>query len=208
MTVAAAGLALFPHTVAADYFSAMERCVKEATSAARMACVDTVSREDEAKKRKGNSKPLRSGGGGGGGEGSAPAAPPKVWEYVMRAETQIEGSSSTYRPTVVFRCTEGETYGYVIVGMAVEPDRVSHSAVYTDVIVQVDQERAFRMELRVSQDGRRLYIPSSIDFSNTVSGKNRLTLQVTPHDSELAETVFDVQHFEEGIAPLRKACQW
>jgi hypothetical protein len=99
-------------------------------------------------------------------------------------------------------------FGYVMVGMAVEPDRVSHSAVYTEAIFQVDQERAFRMELRVSESSHRLYLPSSIEFSNAVSGKDRLRVQVTPYDGEPAETTFDIQRFEQGIAPLKKACQW
>jgi hypothetical protein len=91
--------------------------------------------------------------------------------------------------------------------MAVEPDRVSHSAVYTDAIIQVDQERAFRVELRVSETSHRLYLPSSAEFSNAVSGKDRLTIQLTPHDAEPAETTFDIRRLEEGIAPLKEACR-
>ena len=109
---------------------------------------------------------------------------------------------------MVFRCAHGEMFSYFMVGMAVQPDRTSHSAVYTDAIFQVDQERAFRVELRVSRNGNRLYFPSSINLSNQVSGKNRLKIQVTPYDAQPAETTFDIEQFEEGIAPLRKACQW
>ncbi len=211
--MATAGLALYPHAAVGDYFSAMERCVTEATSAARMACVDAVTREEEAKRRQGNSRKqnsgIQSGGGGGGGSPRKPAAgPQKTVEYSLRAKTQIDGPSNTYRPTMVFRCAYGEMLGYVMVGMAVQPDRVSHSAVYTDAIFQVDQERAFRVELRVSRNGNRLYLPSSIEFSNRISGKDRLTIQVTPNDAEPAETTFDVERFEKGIAPLKKACQW
>ena len=213
MAVATAGLALFPHTVAADYFSAMERCVKEPTSAARMACVDAETKAEKSKKRQGKSRKLGSGGGGGGGSGGRrpqipSAGSQKTVEYSLRAKTQIEGPSNIYRPTMVFRCSHGEMLGYVMVGMAVQPDRVSHSAVYTDAIIQVDQERAFRMELRVSKNGSRLYLPSSIEFSNRLSGNDRLTLKVTPYDAEPAETTFNIERFEKGIAPLKKACQW
>ena len=61
---------------------------------------------------------------------------------------------------------------------------------------------------RHDRTNRRLYLPSSIEFSNRVSGKDRLTIQVTPYDAEPAETTFDIEHFEKGIAPLKKACQW
>jgi hypothetical protein len=211
ISLAAAGLALFPQAAVGDYFSAMEQCVTEATSAARMACVDAVTREEEAKRRQGSSRQQNSSSGGGGG-GGRPQIPTtgsqRALEYSLRAKTRIEGSSNSYRPTMVFRCAHGEMFGYVMVGMAVQPDRVSHSAVYTDAIFQVDQERAFRMELRVSKNGSRLYLPSSIDFSNRVSGNERLTLQVTPHDADPAEMTFDIERFEKGIAPLKKACQW
>jgi hypothetical protein len=215
ISMATAGLALFPQAAVGDYFSAMERCVTEPTSAARMACVDAVTREEEAKRRQGSSRQQNSssgGGGGGGGGGGRPQFPTngsqRALEYSLRAKTRIEGSSNSYRPTMVFRCAHGEMFGYVMVGMAVQPDRVSHSAVYTDAIVQVDQERAFRMELRVSKNGSRLYLPSSIDFSNRVSGSERLTLQVTPHNADPTEMIFDIERFEKGIAPLKKACQW
>ena len=212
--MATAGLALFPQAAVGDYFSAMEQCVTEATSAARMACVDAVTREEEAKRRQGSSRQQNSssGGGGGGGGGGRPKIPTtgsqRALEYSLRAKTRIEGSFNSYLPTMVFRCAYGEMFGYVMVGMAVQPDRVSHSAVYTDAIFQVDQERAFRMELRVSKNGSRLYLPSSIDFSNRVSGNERSTLQVTPHDADPAEMTFDIERFEKGIAPLKKACQW
>jgi type VI secretion system VasI family protein len=212
MAIATGSLALYPHVAAGGYFSAMEQCVKERTSAARMACVDAVTKAENAKKRQGSSRTLNSGiqsGGGGGGRPQKPAVgSQKTLEYALRAETRIEGPSNTDRPTMVFRCAHGEMFGYVTVGMAVQPDRVSHSAIYTDAIVQVDQERAFRVELRVSQNGSRLYLPSSIDFSNRVSGNDRLTLQVTPHDADPAEMTFDIEHFEKGIAPLKKACRW
>jgi type VI secretion system VasI family protein len=209
MAIAAVGFALFPQVAVGDYFSAMEQCVTETTSAARMACVDAVTSEEDAQKRKGQ----QSYGGGGGGGGSrgpqkSAADSQKTLEYALRAETQIEGSSSSYRPTMVFRCAHGEMLGYVIVGLDVQPDRVSHSAAYTDAIFQVDQERAFRVELRVSNNGDRLYIPSTIEFSDRVFGKDRLTVRVTPYDAEPAETTFDIEHFEKGIAPLRKACRW
>ena len=212
--MATAGLALYPHAAVGDYFSAMAQCVTEPTSAARMACVEAKTRAEDAKKRQGSSRKLnsgiQSGGGGGGGRRSQePAAGSHgTLEYALRAETRIEGPSSTHRPTMVFRCAYGEMFVYVTVGMAIQPDRVSHSAVYTDAIVQVDQERAFRVELRVSKNGNRLYLPSSIEFSDKVSGKDRLTIQVTPNDAEPTETTFDIGHLEKGIAPLKKACQW
>ena len=215
MAIAIAGLAVYPHAAVGGYFSAIAQCVKEATSAARMACVDAVTKAENAKKRQGSSRTQDSGirsvggGGGGGGRPQKPAAGSQnTLEYALRAETRIEGPSYTYRPTMVFRCARGEMFVYVTVGMAVQPDRVSHSAIYTDAIVQVDQERAFRVELRVSRNGSRLYLPSSIDFSNRVSGNNRLTLRVSPHDADPAEMTFDIEHFETGIAPLKKACQW
>jgi hypothetical protein len=211
MAMATAGLAIYPHAAAGDYFSAMEQCVTEATSAARMACVDAVTSAEDAKKNQGGNRFRNSGsqggGGGGGRSGQAAATPKKTWEYSLRATTWIEGPSSAYRPTMVFRCAQGEMFGYVTIGMAVEPDRFSHSAVYTDAIFQVDQERAFRVELRVSQNGSRLYLPSSTEFLNTVSGKEQLTVQVTPYDAEPAETTFDIKRFDNVIAPLRKACQ-
>jgi hypothetical protein len=209
---ATAGLALYPQAAAGDYFSAMPLCAKKATSAERMACVDAVTKAEKAKKRQGYGLKRTSGsGGGGGGGGKRPrkpdAAPQDVREYSLRAKTQIEGPSNIHRPTIVFRCAYGEMFGYVTIGMPVEPDRLSHSAVYTDAIIQVDQERAYRVELRVSKNGSRLYLPSSADFSNTVFGKDQLTLQVTPQNAEPAETTFDVRRFEEGMAPLREACQ-
>ena len=133
--------------------------------------------------------------------------PQEIREYSLRAKTPIEGPSTTHRPTLVFRCAYGELFGYVTTGMAVEPDRVSHNAVYTDAIIQVDQERAVRMELRVSKNRHRLYLPSTAEFSNAVSGKDQLTIQVTPQNAEPAKTTFDLNRFEEGMAPLRKACQ-
>jgi hypothetical protein len=208
---ATAGLALYPHAAAGDYFSAMSKCAKKATSSERMACVDAVTKAEKTGKRQGYGRTQNSGtGGGGGGGGRArepDPAPQEIRVYSLRAKTQIEGQSTTHRPSMVFRCANGEMFGYVTIGMAVEPDRVSHSAVYTDAIIQVDQERAFRMELRVSETGGRLYLPSSVEFSNSVSGKDRLTIQLTPQDAEPAETTFDIQRFEEGMAPLRKACQ-
>jgi hypothetical protein len=213
LAMVTAGLALYPYTAAGDYFSSMKRCVKEPTSAARMACVDAETKAEKAKKPQGKSRKLGSGGDGGGGGGGGrpkkPASPPqKTVEYSLRAKTPIGGPSNADWPTMVFRCAYGEMLGYVMVGMAVQPDRVSHSAVYTDAIFQVDQERAFRVELRVSRNGRRLYLPSSIEFSDRVSGNDRLTLQVTPNDAKPAEMTFDIERFEKGIAPLRKACQW
>ena len=67
MAIAAVGFALFPQVAVGDYFSAMELCVTEATSAARMACVDAVTNEEEAQKRKGKQSFGAGSGGGGGG---------------------------------------------------------------------------------------------------------------------------------------------
>ncbi len=68
---ATASLVLYPHAAVGDYFSSMKRCVKEPTSAARMACVDDVTQEEKAKRRQGNRRKqnsgVQSGGGGGGG---------------------------------------------------------------------------------------------------------------------------------------------
>jgi hypothetical protein len=188
----------------------MAQCAKEATSAARMACVEATTKAEDAKKSQGYGRKRNSGLGGGGGGSQAREPEPAaraVREFSLRATTRIEGPASAYRPTMVFRCAQGEMFGYVTIDMAVEPDRVSHSAVYTDAIIQVDQERAFRVELRVSKNSHRLYLPSSAEFSNAVSGKDRLTIQLTPHDAEPAETTFDIRRLEEGIAPLREACR-
>jgi hypothetical protein len=207
---ATAGLALYPQAAAGDYFSAMPLCAKKATSAERMACVDAVTKAEKAGKGQGYSQKWTSGTGGGGGPKRTRepvAAPQEVREYALRAKTRIEGPSNSHRPTMVFRCAYGEMFGYVTIGMAVKPDRRSHSAAYTDAIIQVDQERAFRVELRVSKNGSRLYLPSSIDFSNTVSGKDQLTLQLAPQNAEPAKTTFDIRRFEEGMAPLRQACR-
>ena len=63
-----------------------------------------------------------------------------------------------------------------------------------------------RIRDRVEASGVRLYLPSTAEFSNAVSGKDQLTIQVTPQNAEPAETTFDLNRFEEGMAPLRKAC--
>ena len=191
----------------------MPTCAKEATSAERMVCVDAVTKAEQAGKpqaygRMQTSSPSPGGGGAGKRPREPDPAPQEIREYSLRAKTRIAGPSTTHRPTMVFRCAHGEMLAYVMVGMAVQPDRVSHSAVYTDAIFQVDQERAYRVELRVSKNGSRLYVPSSIEFSDRVSGKDRLTIQVTPYDAEPTETTFDIEHLEKGIAPLKKACQW
>lgn len=201
-----AGLVLCPNGAAGGYFSAMQECSEEPTIRERIACVNAVVAEENAKNRRGSDTKHISGNSGGGGELTG-QAPLKIWEYSMRAKTQIEGPSYAHRPTMVFRCARGNLSSYIKVAMALEPDRVSHSAVYTVAIFQVDAERAFRVELRVSEDGRRLYLPSSSDISNAISGKRRLTVQVTPYNAEPAQTTFDLKHFAQGIVPLKKACR-
>ena len=214
-TLIVAILVTFWRPAMADFFANMAACADQPSSQARITCVKQMRAEELREKEK-KKKPAGGGGksgGGGGGGGGRPSQsvgrPNKANDYSLKAETRIEGPIYSFRPALHLRCRDSDMHGYVEVGMEAVPDRVGRSgARFTDAIFQIDDSRAFREEMRVSQDGNRLYFHSSVAFSKKLLGKQQLTFQFTPLNADSTSAEFDVAGFEEAVATLRKNCKW
>ena len=146
---------------------------------------------------------------GGGGVDRAPAPPPiEDITVSLIAKSKVVGPLYGYRPVLSIHCRDKEMLGYVVVGMDAEPDRDGRSgARFTTVTFWRDGE-PFQEEMRISQDGDRLYFASSAKFSWKLIGGHELTLSFMPLGGHTTATRFDISSFDETIQSVRKACSW
>jgi len=106
---------------------------------------------------------------------------------------------STNRPTLVIRCKENTTEAYVITGTMLDSD---------DVLIRLDDEKAFPLKMSKSTSGKALFFPSVITNIKKFWNYHTMVFRFTPYQTGPSTVTFNISGLKNEISPLRRACHW
>ena len=109
--------------------------------------------------------------------------------------------------TLYARCLENTT-ALLIVG---DCQFASGFGGYGEVTFRTDKDKAKNLNMQESTDSQSIGLWNggrAIPAIQSLFGKERLTVRVTPFGMSPIEAVFDIAGLEEASKPLREACSW
>lgn len=104
-------------------------------------------------------------------------------------------------PTLVFRCMEKRTEGYINFGVYLGMGT-------TAVTLRLDKDKAQTNQWGISNDHEAAFIPQPILFLKALTKKETLLVQVTPYGGNPVMMTFDVEDLIQAVKPLSEACNW
>ncbi|MEL6277313.1 MAG: hypothetical protein AAFR28_00350 [Pseudomonadota bacterium] len=192
---------LAPLSAQADVRTLMMDCVDVPTKMARLKCYDTVSEvagltePEEADPLLGKWR-VRE-------EVSIMDDTTTVF-LALKADLPVQGRINLFYPTMILRCSEGQTAAYVNIGM--QPDmRFRRSAPIT---VRFDRYDAFDIRMRRSKDQRALFFEEPEEMIGQLMEHDRFLFRFKPVGSTTKITQFSLTGLGEAVKPLREACGW
>lgn len=140
-------------------------------------------------------------------------------EWKVTTTSPIDGSTSVFlsinsndpildrdgrsqHPSMVIRCAENSTDLYITWNAFIGSNEAQ-------LLTRIDSEKAVKKYWSISTDNKTTLHPSgTINFINSLLGKEALLVQVTPYGASPINTVFNISGLDEAIKPLREACKW
>lgn len=122
----------------------------------------------------------------------------------LKADLPVQGQVNLFYPTMVLRCSEGQTAAYINIGL--QPDIRFHRN--AKVTVRYDRETAEDMRMRRSKDQRALFFTEPKVAIERLMGHERFLFRFKPIGQTTKITQFSLTGLAEAAKPLRDACGW
>lgn len=105
------------------------------------------------------------------------------------------------KPILVLRCQENENNMYVLWEIFLGTESIP-------VVERIDKKKAQTSHWGISTDHTASFKRSPIGFIKSLSGAERLLLQLTPYGDNPKTAEFNITGIETIIEPLKNACKW
>lgn len=124
-----------------------------------------------------------------------------------RARTSIHGwPRATVRPSLYFRCKEGEFDAYVVTGMQAEVEMHGMSTEYASVVLRLDQDEAVSTLMTKANSGDALFFGRPVDQAREFAAHRSLLFRFVPFQSPPTETTFDLTGLAGAVDLAFAAC--
>jgi hypothetical protein len=125
----------------------------------------------------------------------------------LDAENNIKGWIQAARPSLVFRCKEGKTEGYIDVGMSPNPEYGKFDEFTVRARFEGESE-PWTFTMSGSTDGKALFFTQPIRELKYMLDKKSMVFEFTPFRANPVLVEFDLQGVSAASKSLREACRW
>lgn len=122
------------------------------------------------------------------------------------ADADIQGWSTSVRPSLIVRCREGKTDVYVATGVQANPEYGHYQEV--TVRYRLDESSPRRQLWNESTSGEALFAPEPVALARALAGASQFRFEFTPFQASAQTVTFAVSGLETKLARVADSCHW